>query len=249
MKKNQLALIGCVLSLSYEAHSFLNIEALRLSKLKKEQTTGAFKLGLSDQNGNIDRQRYKLSSLNLYRKTKNSWISVADYQYGESFEVEDTREGKAHLRYTRRLSDILATEIYTQVEFNDFKKLNSRTLFGFGPRFVKSFQDLSFSLGVGAFYEMEELAKTDDLENWRGNFYSSILWKYDEVLSVNTTVYYQPKMDEWEDYRVQLNFGLETVFAKRFFQEFTYSLSKDTRPPTQVAKSDSSLLAEVGMRY
>lgn len=248
MKELKLILLSLYLA-PLSLHAFLNVEALRLSKLKKDQTTGSLKLGLSDQNGNVDRQRYKLTSLNLFRKTKNSWISVVDYQYGESFKVEDTRQGKAHLRYTRQLSPLLASEIYSQIEFDDFKKLNSRKLIGAGPRLVKGYEDLKLSLGIGAFYEMEELDQSDDLENWRGNLYSSLLWNYDSVFSVNTTIYYQPKLDEFEDYRIQMDIGIETIFAKRFFQEFSYSLTKDTRPPSRVAKSDSSLQAQIGIRY
>lgn len=249
MKKLAL-IISVVYLLPSLSHAFLNVEALRLSKLKKEETKGTFKLGFADQNGNVDRQRYKVSSLNLYRKTRNTWIAVAEYQYGETFDVEDTREGKAHLRYTRSFSELLHSEIYTQAEFNDFRKLNSRTLFGLGPRLVKSYKkNFKFSFGVGAFYEIEKLDQEDDLENWRGNLYASLLWSGEENFAINSTIYYQPKTDDFNDYRVQLNLGLETIFAKRFFQEFTYSLSKDTRPPTRVAKSDSSILAEVGLRY
>lgn len=221
-----------------------------MSKLKNNSSQGSFKLGLNSQNGNVNRERYKVSSLNLYKKTKNTWIAMGEYQYGETFDEEDTRQGSAHLRYTRVLSNLLQSEIYTQIQFNKFQKLNSRKLGGAGLRTTNSFfeEKLKTSFGLGAFYEDEELEKQDDVNNPRGNIYAGVLIS-SEYFNFSSTVYYQPNIEDTEDYRVNLNLGVETQLGKTLFQQISYSMVKDTRPPTRIAKTDGTFLVEVGARY
>lgn len=231
-------------------YAFLNIEALRMSKLKNNASHGSFKLGLNTQNGNVNRERYKVSSLNLYKKTKNTWILMGHYQYGETFDEEDTRQGTAHLRYTRKLSSFLFSEAYSQIQFNKFQNLNSRQLLGLGLRTTWSTKNekIKLSFGAGTFYENEELEKQDNLNNPRGNIYSGILL-INDYFNFSSTIYYQPNLENLEDYRVNFKTGIETRLGQMLFQQISYSLTKDNMPPTNIAKTDGNLLVEIGARY
>ena len=221
-----------------------------MSKFKNNTSHGSFKLGLNSQNGNVNRERYKVSSLNLYKKTKNTWIAMGEYQYGETFDLEDTRQGSAHLRYTKILNSWFQSEIYTQIQFNKFQNLNSRQLGGAGLRTTRSFfeEATKMSFGLGAFYENEELEKIDNLNTPRGNLYAGLLvtTKY---FNFSSTAYYQPNLEDFNDYRVNIKLGVETRLGKILFQQISYSMVKDTRPPSQIAKTDGNFLVEVGARY
>ena len=230
--------------------AFLNIEALRLSKLDEEQSKGSFRLGLNTQNGNVNRERYKLTSLNLIKKTKNTWILMGDYLYGQTFDEEDTRQGRAHVRYTRRQNKYLEVEGYSQLQFNKFQNLNLRRLFGAGVRFEFKKEQSKFrsSFGIGGFYEFEDLEDETEIDNPRGNLYFSLHYEQ-KRFDLNTTFYYQPNLEEFDDYRVNLSLGIETSLGGNFFQQASYSLIKDSRPPNQIAKTDGNLMIEVGVRY
>lgn len=246
----KLFLLTLLLTCTTSSHAFLNIEALRMSKLKENSSRGSFKLGLNSQNGNVNRERYKVSSLNLYKKTKNTWIALADYQYGETFGLEDTRQGRAHLRFTRHLKKSFQSELYSQVQFNKFQNLNSRKIIGGGCRTTNKFfeEKLKGSFGLGAFYESEELENQNNLNNPRGNLYLGMLLT-SKIFNFSSTTYYQPNLENMKDYRIHFNLGIETQLGKIIFQQISYSIVKDSRPPKNISRTDGSLLVEVGARY
>ncbi len=84
-------------------YAFLNIEALRQSPMN-QKLLGSSKVMLSQQKGNVDKTIINFNSLARYNNGKNNFLGLIDYQYGESFEQIDTRQGHAHLRYSFEVS-------------------------------------------------------------------------------------------------------------------------------------------------
>lgn len=180
---------------------------------------------------------------------QSNYILLANYRYGKSFEREDTRQGNLHLRYTRLLGEILSFELYQQTEFNKFEDLTLRVLAGGGLRLglVREKKN-SFFMGLGAFYEKEDLEGPLDPENPRGNFYVSYLFKSDHY-QLSSTFYYQPNLEEISDARLRFNVGLETFLSKNFSQTLEYTIKRDSRPPLGILRTDSQLMAGIRVRY
>jgi hypothetical protein len=247
MKRRILLL--CLILNSTSAIAFLNIEALRQSKVS-DGLSGSTRLDLNQQKGNVDKTVLSFSTLNQYKKLKSSFLLMAAYQYGESFSELDNRRGHLHFRYTYALRKETFLEFFQQSEFNKFQDLKSRLLIGGGLRqelFKRN--SLSFFSGLGLFYEKEKIEGQRNLENPRGNLYLSFLKELEGRYSISSTFYYQPNIERLSDSRVRFSLGLETTFAKNFTQSIEFSLNRDSLPPTGINRTDSQISAGLGVRY
>ena len=202
-----------------------------------------------ERGGNVEKSLFGFSTLNLLKRKKHEFILLANYRYGESFDSEDTRDGNLHLRYSFRATKNTEVEIFQQTEFNKFQDLNLRALLGSGIRLnLFSKKKLRAHLGIGAFYEKEEIEDSIDIENPRLNNYISLNYQSDNF-EFSTTLYYQPNTESFKDYRVRGNFGIESKMTKSFTQTIQYSLMKDTLPPSGIVQTDRILTAGLNFKY
>ncbi len=247
-----LSFLTLILTFLYPnvTYGFLNIESLRQSKSTSEKFKGSTQLGASDTNGNVNKTILGLSTLNMVNLEKSTFIFLGSYNYGKSTGVEDVNDGHIHFRYTHLLTKGLFVELFQQTEFDKFQDLNARYLFGTGLRqrlFEESRHAVFF--GLGAFYEKEELQDSPNQKNPRGNLYLSYVYSKKDDFSASIVTYYQPNTERFHDQRIRLNLGIETYFGENFVQQWEYSLSRDSAPPTGVQRTDSKVTAQIGLTY
>lgn len=242
-------LIATLYLLSLPTFAFLNIESLRQNNRLQNGLKGTIGFSLLDQSGNVDKTLIGAKTLNLYQKDQNQFIFLSNYRYGESFGDKDTQEGNLHFRYTRLINDWLGWESFQQTEFNKFQDLKLRLLFGTGARFQLVDQTHHrVHFGLGSFYEREELEETFDQKNPRMNTYLSYLYKGGDF-EISSTLYYQPNIENFNDYRFRASLGLETTFSESFSQTIQYQFNRDTAPPPGIENDDRSLTAGLNYRY
>lgn len=248
-KESFFFLLFVSLIFAHSTHAFLNIEELRQEKSDSGKLTGSTGIRLNDQRGNVNKTQVQWNTLNLIRNGKSSYIALASYRYGESLSRIDTREGDLHLRYTRTYSPLLQLEVFQQSEFNKFEDLNSRFLIGGGYRgsFVASDKQ-ALSIGIGAFYEEEEIEDGSDPKNPRGNTYLSYVYSSD-IFAVSSTLYYQPNLEKMSDSRVSFNIGVESKISKLFRQQIQYTISRDALPPVGIKRTDAQFTAGLSLHY
>ncbi|MGE0525525.1 MAG: DUF481 domain-containing protein, partial [Bdellovibrionales bacterium] len=211
---------GCILN-CVPAFAFLNVESIRMAAEAKEGVTGSLGLKVDGQSGNSEKFASELTTLNLYRRSHSEYLAAGKYRYGESFSRKDAHEGHAHLRYTHDLPSIPpAWESFVQTEFNEFKRLKRRDVYGTGLRFRLSAagEKDRFFLGTGAFYEEERFtskAETQDQSTFRGNLYVSYVRALTETVSASVIAYYQPSLTAFSNTRAQLDSGLQVTLSKR----------------------------------
>lgn len=248
--KNSLVLILLLGAFTNtNALAFLNIEALRQEKGEPGKLKGSTGVRLNDSRGNVDKRQVRANTLNMVKNGSSSYLLLAEYLYGKSLGREDSRQGHVHFRYTRNLTDTLSWESFSQLEFNKFQDLTLRALIGTGGR-IAAYQsdEQSLFFGVGAFYERENLEDLPDPSNPRGNTYISYLWKH-QMVTMSSTLYYQPNIEDLNDTRLRFNAGIETVFLGQFSQQLDYTLTHDSRPPYSIKKTDAMISAGLAYRY
>lgn len=229
--------------------AFLNIESLRQERSSEHKLTGSTGIRLNDQKGNVDKTQIQFNTLNMMTNGRSNFIFLASYRYGKSFSQEDTRQGDLHFRYTRKLTEKTFMEVFQQTEFNKFENLTLRVLAGGGLRLqVFNNDDASLFSGLGAFYEKEDLTGKEDPENPRGNMYLSYTYKK-QTYNINSTLYYQPNLEDTSDGRLRFNAGIETKFLESFSQVLEYTIRRDSRPPIGIKKTDSRLSAGLNYLY
>lgn len=246
-KTRALALLFFTLNLP-QAHSFMNIESLR--NLEKQGLVGSLGLRISGATGNTDKITGSVSTSNGYLSDEREILAMASYRYGQSRGEKDTNAGSVHLRHTRHYSDIPDIEIFTQWQFDEFAKLNSRPLAGFGLRksLIKKENQFLY-LGLGAFYERQDREDSADKNSTRINSYISYLNRVNKNVEASVVLYYQPDATETEDARVNADAGLEFALSKATTFSTSMGLTYDSRPPQGVASTDVIYFSGLHFRY
>lgn len=166
--------------------------------------------------------------------------------------------GFLHLRWTRLWLDTLGSELFTQFQFDEFLRIKRRALIGAGARWVPfDFEAFSFALGSGYMFEFEGLdlpdAATGDDQTFlhRWTSYASLRLRLaDGLLGLSNTVYVQPALSDFADYRVLAEGDLMFNVTQSLALGWSWYLRFDSEPPaTDVVKLDVVLQSTVRFRF
>ncbi|MCX6145791.1 MAG: DUF481 domain-containing protein, partial [Candidatus Kapabacteria bacterium] len=158
-----------------------------------------------------------------------------------------SNSGYAHIRLMINLNQYLTSEIFTQREFNDFTKLQSRSLIGTGLRleplhnlFKHDSINYNFSIGSGFMYENEILNDSIKPETnlLRSTNYLNFQWKPSYHTKLMTITYFQFDLNDFQDFRILNNTSLIMSITKyvKVFISIVYRY--DNLPPTSVINYD-----------
>lgn len=217
----------------------MNIETLRAQKTEGFQ--GGVNLNFLGEKGNSDKFTSNFRTLNAYIKDRNEFLLLTEYTYGESTQVKDTHRGSAHIRYTYRLFPLFYTELFTQAEFDEFRHLDYRQLFGTGLRTPLTQQDkFSLAIGYGAFYEYEIYSFSDDEKRVRLNMYLTHSQELNSQVSVASTLYIQPDVSNFEDLRAIFTPIVKTKISRRLSLVTILNFRFDNLPVPDTKRYDLS---------
>jgi hypothetical protein len=180
-----------------------------------------------------------VNSQNIFRNQQREYIVIGDYAYGEATDVKNNNTGSFHLRYAQGFSTDWFWESFAQAEFNEFQSLTLRTLFGGGLRWrIHQSEKGGLFLGMGSFYEDEDIDGDADQANFRGNIYLSFRRLIGEQFEAVLVAYYQPNFNIVDDYRLRLTGGFESKITESLQLVNTISYMTDTRPPAGIQQQD-----------
>lgn len=216
--------------------------------------------------GNVDSSALGAKLRFDYQLGDHHFFSYSEGEYGSSDKGVFKESGFSHLRWSALWYDDMGTDLFVQGQYDRFRNLKLRALAGGGFRMVGSARkdypqrpgalgtDTAYiwAVGVGAMAEYEELRDGDgDGLVLRSTNYATLVVDLDEGHSFTATAYYQPKFQEISDYRVTLDFTLEsTLFGIDYLLAgpvFTYRY--DSRPPAGVERQDTVLKYVLTFRY
>ncbi|HMU68123.1 MAG TPA: DUF481 domain-containing protein, partial [Cellvibrionaceae bacterium] len=203
-----------VVILAQPGWAISNVEADK-PRLPNEGFSGALGLAAEGKKGNQEKQAFSGASRLNYRQEDTLILLMLAQDYGSKNKVRDDRSQFAHLRWTNLLSEKLATEVFAQWETEEFDYLKSRRLAGAGLRYFVGYKPDVYlcALGLGAFKEKEvnDLSTYIDEQNmWRMNAYYSLKVQINNQLSLVNTIYAQPNLDDFSDYRILFDLTLSS---------------------------------------
>jgi hypothetical protein len=141
-------------------------------------------------------------------------------------------------------------ELFAQLEFNEFLLLRQRRLLGAGVRYglvsAPAPADSGFRgqahLGVGAMHEHEELDLDGDGDEEasviRATSYLNLRMDLDDRVAVHAVAYYQPRVDDAEDYRLLGQAGLTVMLHRNLSLETAVKGRYDSQPPADLESYD-----------
>ena len=170
------------------------------------------------------------------RSTKDLWLLITELSLVKSASEKFSNSGFGHLRYNRKLGNAVRWEIFSQIQYNSLTKIDKRILIGTGPRFkLTPYENAKFYWGIAYMYEYEELL--DPLvyhKDHRGSSYFSFTLTPTETVSLISTTYVQPLLEDARDYRISNESTLILGITKKLNLNVTFKYAYDSRPPEGV---------------
>lgn len=202
---------------------------------------------LGTKRGNTDIDNYSGAFFLQYDNNVSYLVwGVAQAAYGQAGGVRNTNKVYSHVRYIENIrGKRLAYELFFQMQENEFKAIKDRILTGGDVR-AKLLRPKDgwggLFFGMGAFFEnLNYSTSVDPTEhNLRINSYLAYMLNMPEENSFLFSGYYQPKIDNANDYIVALFSQLEVHIYKKLYLGFHINYSRDSKPAIGVKTDDFS---------
>ena len=163
-----------------------------------------------------------------------------------------------HLRYRVNIYKLFEIESYLQHEYDEFRKLLIRGLWGIGPR-ITFISTKRFILGIGTSYMLEFIKTIPEEEKGiesreelyhRWSNYLTFSLKILNNLFFSSTSFLQPRFDKMSDVRLLTENSLRIVITKHFSIKLNYIVSYETKPVApNVKKLDTSFGTELSFVF
>ena len=232
------------------AYAIVDVESLRDRAGNETGYSSSGNLQASGASGNSDRADVSFSALLQYLGNGFSNLFVIGSEYGETSGNRSADEQLIHLRHTRVLTKRSDWEVFSQLQQNEFTRLEERTLLGSGIRLgFGDNSDPRLYLGLGAFYESTRNENESAREMGRSNIYVSHRKKTSKDISFITTAYLQNKLDDPDDQRAIGSFSMSIPATENLDFTISVNLEHDSRSPIGVEKTDWTYKTGFGWKF
>ncbi|MDX8392974.1 MAG: DUF481 domain-containing protein [Mariprofundales bacterium] len=215
-----------------------------------EGMTGALELSVAGKQGNSQKLDSNIGGRLLLQHGIHTELLLGSASYGKSNGVRDTSQQFIHIRHRSRILTRWDAEVFVQQERDAFTSLASRKLLGLGGRFTVAEREDVFAmyLGLGILDEWEQ--RTGNLTNsrlWRANSYANIRMRISSNSTLQSSVYYQPALQDSADYRLFVAASFLVDITNAIALKIDLNIKQDTRTPVGVKKTDTSYFT--GLQY
>jgi len=232
------------------AYAIVDVESLRNRAGNETGYSSSGNLQASGASGNSDRADVSFSALLQYLGNGFSNLFVIGSEYGETSGNRSADEQLIHLRHTRVLTKRSDWEVFSQLQQNEFTRLEERTLLGSGIRLgFGDNLDSRLYLGLGAFYESTRNENESAREMGRSNIYVSHRKKTSKDISFITTAYLQNKLDDPDDQRAIGSFSMSIPATENLDFTISVNVEHDSRSPIGVEKTDWTYKTGFGWKF
>ncbi len=246
----------------------VNTESMRTFK-KDDGFSGFVDSGNEIIRGNVEYTRFNLGarlqyqrgtiSHGKYSETRDLLFATSDNKIGKKNADEYLNKNFHNARWTHMWHHRIGNEIFTQYEYNAFSKLRIRKIVGVGFRFSLYKNDaISTYLGSAYLNEYEKYDKAisdsrlidrADKNHRLSNYLTIKFGQKENRLKFNTTIYMQPRINEFADYQVLGDFTLEYVISKNFSFIMAANMRYDRRPILNTKKKNTGLSNKLRFRF
>lgn len=236
-------------------HAIVSMENIHLGK-PPQGFTGSFALELAHESGNTEQSSVETGVKFQWTRNRVTDFILANYAYADSAGVRNKNKAFMHYRHIYQIDDELAWEGFTQFSADEFTKLSLRALVGGGVRITlgEATDTSAFYLGLGAFYEHEELDtiypdEPDTEDTLRANTYLVYKYRFNAYVSMVSATYYQPALDDFSDYRASENLSVESRLTGSLSLKAGVDIAHDSEPPRDVKRTDTAIKVGIVVNF
>lgn len=229
-------LLLCISAMSVMA--IVTIEPVDIGA-KPDGNSNEIEVSLDSTSGNSDTIKYNIAAKSDYATPQSYAFVIGDYHYGKANDAKNIDKYFIHTRFLKELYEKNVWEIFAQVESNAFQALQLKTLLGSGVRYKL---DDAFYLGLGAMAVREKVDGISHEYYGRVNLYIAYKrqFHFNSPVDVIYTGYYQPRLDDLNDYLILQNMLLRIPVSKHLKLNYKLQYSYDPMPPFVVKRGDFS---------
>jgi len=217
---------------------FANAQIINIEKARKVTDTVGLAGGAQLRGSYFENeQRYfNISAIPdvQYKTKKDLILLIGAYSLSKTEDIELQNAGMVHLRYNRKMNDVIRFEAFQQIQKDAVNKIDYRYLVGAGLRTKLIESDFTkIYLGVLPMLELEQSDPPVSRfqRDVRASNYLSFSFFMNDTATLYSTSYYQPDVSELADYRFynenQLSFALGETTSFDLTSRFTF----DSEPP------------------
>lgn len=256
-KVTGLVLASCVWLLREpSARAQVNVEVLR-ADLKQSGFGAKLDASLSSFVGNTQGTTLGGKALIGFATGRHLMYASTSGNYSHLGGETQVSNTFAHVRYNLRLDSWLWGELFAQAESDRFRRIALRELVGAGPRF-----EIVDSGSIAVFYGMAYMLEHTRLKSGtepvpgrpdlvhRFSNYASIAASFDEGRATfSQTIYYQPRFDAFDDYRMLSVTGFDCEVTGRLTAGIDATLRFEEPTPSGVKHVDFTLQNSFGLQF
>ncbi len=241
----------------------VNIEKERLAdSLSNHWSLNAeFSFGLSNNSAGRNLEGSGQLRLDYFFKEKNKFMLMGAFGVnrfkanGTDNVTEIENNNFIHLRYNRDLTNWLTWEAFTQAQINEVELVLFRWLIGTGPRFRILKKDKGH-IYFGSLYMFEkseeQVGGTEDVINYghhRLSNYLSMQYNLNDKFSLSHVTYYQPRVDNFNDFRIASETGIEIHLVKNLTWNTYFECVYDSYPPISVIELRYQIINSLALTF
>ena len=250
MKKINLILLLLII-FSSASSQIVNVESSRM-----QSDTVGWKGGVGAA-VSLTQNTEKIFQLNLeaqlqYKTSKDRgiWLILGNLGLLKIGTDRFVSDDLLHLRYNRKVNEWLRWEVFGQYQNNIVTQIDSRTLFGTGPRF-KLFSSSKFRLYTASLFmyenEKERTIPTIKHNDFRNSSYVSFTWLPRDNIEMISTTYFQPLLKKFSDFRILNQIAFAVKATPHFGLEVKWNYLHDRFPAGNAPKT--TYMFATGLRY
>ena len=180
-------------------------------------------------------------------------MSITSANFVKAGNEEFTNEGYQHIRYNHTFlrSEWLTFEIFGQIQYNELTRIKLRALAGTGFRVrILEQEKQRAHLGLTYMYEYDEESQTEIIhQDGRLSSYLSFRIKPVGLFTIQSTTYYQPLLNDFNDFRLSSSTTADFALSDKFSLRTTYTIAFDSRVPAGAPNTVYSLGNSLAYRF
>ncbi len=169
-----------------------------------------------------------------YQHDKHYVLNMFSYDLVKAAETDFINNGFVHLRYNYQLTKKWTYEAFGQAQYNEKINLRFRGLLGTGMRYqIIDIRDQQIYYGLAYMFEYNEETEPDRIfRDHRISTYLSGLFPISKNITLSGTTYYQPAMNNLDDWRLSSQSRLVFTISTKLKFTTSFRITYDSRVPS-----------------
>lgn len=251
----RLTLAAALLLVAAPAAAQVNTERFRADAVE-QGASGFVEGGLTFKDGNTELIEVGAGARVDYTGEVHQPFALVNATFGKAAGETFVNNAFGHLRWTAMWHRRVGSEVFGQVQHDQFTRLNLRVLGGAGVRGVLlRRQAVSLIAGTGAMFEHERLdldpgfAHPRETKTLRSTSYLTLSVQLGDITKLLITAFVQPDLGDPADLRVLEEGSLEVTVTGNLSLVTALNLRYDTDPVDGVDELDLESITRLRVRF